>query len=104
MFNSDPKVSIKNDTTEAAYQRIRPLVPSTSYSKLSLRECFVDEYGTLTAVIDGGLNGSGNWGGYLQDLTNFLSVLANEFETAYVIYIDNDCVDDVFVAHIGVVM
>lgn len=102
MFNSDPKVRNTSDKTDAIFLKIKPLVPKTSYSKLFLRECFEDEYGTTTIVVDGGLNGKGNWSGYLNDLSKLLAVLSNEFSDAYIIFIDNDCIDDVFVAHIAI--
>lgn len=102
MFNCEPIRKQTTEKTQQVFETLRPIVPATTYSNLKLEECFEDEYNTITAVIYGGLNGKGSWSGYLIDLANLLAVLEKEFEDAYIIYIDNDCVDDVFTAHIGI--
>lgn len=102
MFNVYPGIHKHTDKTDAVFTTVKPLIPATSYSNLSLQECFEDEYETITIAVAGGLNGQGDWSGYLLDLSKLLAVLDNTFEHAYVIFIDNDCVDDVFIAHIAI--
>ena len=52
--------------------------------------------------ITGGLNGTGDWEDYFNDLRILVSSLKKQFEKVYLIKIINDCYDDVFYAEIGV--
>ena len=49
---------------------IKPLIKSiyTEESKITLLESEIDEYGTKTITLCGGLNGSGEWKNYFVDL------------------------------------
>ena len=51
--------------------------------------------------ITGGWNGNGDWGTYFGALEEFIRKLAREKIRAWLINMDNDCLDDVFTASFG---
>lgn len=62
---------------------------------------YKDEYGTFDVDITGGWNGNGDWGTYFGALEEFIRKLAREKIRAWLINMDNDCLDDVFTASFG---
>ena len=75
---------------------------SLTSSNIFATDYLVDEYGTFILKLKGGLNGSGNWVTYLKDLSRTLEGLAINGFDAWLIKMDNDCIDDVFYCSIGV--
>ena len=52
--------------------------------------------------LHGGDNGNGDWSDYLMQLKNIFVNLEEVFEKAWIIQIENDCLDDVHEVLIGV--
>ena len=65
---------------------------------------YYDRYNTIIIEISGGLNGSGDWKGYLSGISEVLAKLEElpEVDNAYIVDIINDCPDDVFYSRIGI--
>ena len=83
---------------------IKPLVKSiyTEESKITLLESEIDEYGTKTITLCGGLNGIGEWKNYFVDLAKIFEELDKNGFNVWVIKLDNDCPDDIFYCRIGI--
>jgi hypothetical protein len=83
---------------------IKPLIKSiyTEESKITLLESEIDEYGTKTITLCGGLNGSGEWKNYFVDLAKIFEKLDKNGFNVWVIKLDNDCPDDIFYCRIGI--
>lgn len=83
---------------------IKPLIKSiyTEESKITLLENEIDEYGTKTITLCGGLNGSGEWKNYFVDLAKIFEELDKNGFNVWVIKLDNDCPDDIFYCRIGI--
>lgn len=83
---------------------IKPLIKSiyTEESKITLLESEIDEYGTKTITLCGGLNGSGEWKNYFVDLAKIFEELDKNGFNVWVIKLDNDCPDDIFYCRIGI--
>ena len=60
-----------------------------------------DQYGTLVADIGGGWNGNGTWDTYFGSLEKFVEELARKEVKAWLIQMENDCLDDVYTASFG---
>lgn len=83
---------------------IKPLIKSiyTEESKITLLESEIDEYGTKTITLCGGLNGIGEWKNYFVDLAKIFEELDKNGFNVWVIKLDNDCPDDIFYCRIGI--
>lgn len=83
---------------------IKPLIKSiyTEESKITLLESEIDEYGTKTITLCGGLNGIGEWKNYFVDLGKIFEELDKNGFNVWVIKLDNDCPDDIFYCRIGI--
>ena len=83
---------------------IKPLIKSiyTEESKITLLESEIDEYGTKTITLCGGLNGIGEWKNYFVDLGKIFEELDKNGFNVWVIRLDNDCPDDIFYCRIGI--
>jgi hypothetical protein len=75
---------------------------SLSDSMIFAEDFIVDEYGTFTVELKGGLNGNGNWVNYLKGLARTFEGLSVNGIDAWIIKMNNDCLDDVFYCKIGV--
>lgn len=62
---------------------------------------YKDQYGTLVVDLTGGWNGNGKWDTYFGALKEFIEKLAKEKVDAWLIQMENDCLDDVFTASVG---
>ena len=71
-------------------------------SKIAFLESGVDEYGTKTITLCGGLNGNGEWKYYFSDLSQICDTLAEKGFDMWLIKLDNDCPDDIFYATFGI--
>jgi hypothetical protein len=49
-----------------------------------------------TVCVSGGLNGRGVWSNYFETLAKFMYQVELRFPDAYVVKLENDCLDDVF--------
>lgn len=49
-----------------------------------------------TVCVSGGLNGRGIWSNYFETLAKFMYQVELRFPDAYVVKLENDCLDDVF--------
>ena len=49
-----------------------------------------------TVCVSGGLNGRGIWSNYFETLAKFIYQVELRFPDAYVVKLENDCLDDVF--------
>ena len=83
---------------------IKPIVSSlyTNNSKITVLESEVDEYGTKTITLCGGLNGHGEWYNYFTDLAKLFEELDKNGFNVWVIKLDNDCLDDIFYCTTGI--
>lgn len=73
-------------------------------AKFSLLEsCSRDEYETIVYQVSGGLNGSGKWEDYLDNLADFVVELekSGEYHT-WLIDAKNDCLDDINYFNFGI--
>lgn len=70
-------------------------------SKIRMTETEIDEYGTKTIHLAGGLNGCGEWGSYLKDLSRIVKRV-NMKHHMWLIKLDNDCLDDLFYGVFGI--
>lgn len=86
------------------FQEVKSLVESMKFEKsnISVLSKEVDEYGTNTIEICGGLNGSGNWADYFTDLSNMFSKIKRNGFDVWTIKLENDCLDDIFYLTIGI--
>ena len=99
-MNKEEKEKILQDIVG----EIKPIIKSlySDKSKITVLESEVDEYGTKTITLCGGLNGRGEWKDYFIDLSELFKELdKNDFD-AWVIKLDNDCADDIFYCTIGI--
>lgn len=87
-------------------------------SNLKLEKVYRNQYDTDIIEVSGGKNGNGDWSDYLEDLSFLIDALVNpgkelidtlakkehtvSFKSAWVVLIQNDPIDDVFTAVIGV--
>lgn len=72
-----------------------------SGSKIDVLTSDVDELGTKTIKLCGGLNGNGNWSKYLRDLASLVDEISKEYKI-WLIKLNNDVVDDIFYATFGI--
>lgn len=65
---------------------------------------YKDQYDTTVFRLIGGLNGPNLWENYLSGLTTLITKLNQlpEVDHRYIIELENDCIDDVFDAIIGI--
>ena len=94
----------KEKTLQEIVKDIKPLIKSiyTEESKITVLESEVDEYGTKTVTLCGGLNGAGEWKNYFVDLGKIFEELDKNGFNVWVIKLDNDCLDDIFYCRIGI--
>ena len=94
----------KEKNLQEIVNEIKPIVKSaySENSKITILENEVDEYGTKTITLCGGLNGAGEWKNYFTDLARIFEELENNDFNVWVIRIDNDCLDDIFYCKIGI--
>lgn len=71
-------------------------------SQIRVKSNYIDKYGTKVIELDGGLNGIGEWNDYLYDLYSIFSELSLKKIHAWMISLENDCLDDIFTVKIGV--
>lgn len=71
-------------------------------SQLRIKSNYIDKYDTKVIELRGGINGIGEWKDYLFDLQLIFSELDMKNIHAWVIKLENDCLDDVFTLTIGV--
>lgn len=100
MYRVRQSSKLENTTTRRVFREVQNIIEDC-YSNLGCMECYFDEYGTLIALIHGGLNGDGEWSLYLDDLSDLITLLADHFSDAWIINIDVDVLDDVFYASVG---
>lgn len=83
---------------------IKPIIKSlySEKSKITVLESEVDEYGTKTVTLCGGLNGFGEWKDYFTDLSKLFEELGKNGFDVWVIKLDNDCLDDIFYCKSGI--
>jgi hypothetical protein len=62
---------------------------------------YKDQYGTMVVDLSGGWNGNGTWDTYFGALKEFIGRLAKKEVDAWLIQMENDCLDDVFTASVG---
>ena len=62
---------------------------------------YKDQYGTMVVDLSGGWNGNGAWDTYFGAFKEFIERLAKKEVDAWLIQMENDCLDDVFTASIG---
>jgi len=94
----------KEKVLQEIVNEIKPIVKSlySEKSKITVLESDVDEYGTKTITLCGGLNGIGEWKDYFTDLTTIFEELDKNDFNVWVIRLDNDCLDDIFYCRIGI--
>jgi hypothetical protein len=119
MTNSKSKKSIKKPkkvveakryvSNESLLESIKGLLEDklTNFknSKISLSDSFIDEYNTCVLEVHGGLNGSGNWSMYFEDLKKLCDTITKSTDGSvrvWLIQLENDCLDDVFTAYFGI--
>lgn len=83
---------------------VKPLIDNVSVenSKIHYLKHEIDEYGTKTVTLVGGLNGNGEWTDYFNGLSKAFENLKNNGYDAWLLNIDNDVIDDVFYATVGI--
>lgn len=86
------------------FNDIKPIIEAASLENSKIRYITheIDEYGTKTVKLVGGLNGNGQWIDYFNGLSNVFENLKNNRYDAWLLNIDNDVIDDVFYVTIGV--
>jgi hypothetical protein len=77
-------------------------VASVTNSQIFYSDHSIDEFGTKTVKLRGGLNGNGEWTDYFDGLSRTFKCLKNNGYDTWLININNDVIDDVFYATIGV--
>jgi hypothetical protein len=94
----------KEKVLQEIVNEIKPIVKSlySEKSKITVLESDVDEYGTKTITLCGGLNGIGEWKDYFTDLTTIFEELDKNGFNVWVIRLDNDCLDDIFYCRTGI--
>ena len=92
----------KEKVLQEIVNEIKPIVKSlyNDKSKITVLESDVDEYGTKTITLCGGLNGIGEWKNYFIDLSKIFEELDINGFNVWVIRLDNDCLDDIFYCRI----
>lgn len=83
---------------------VKSLIETASLinSNIFYLDHYIDEYGTKVVKLRGGLNGNGEWSDYFDGLSRTFKFLkANGFDM-WLISIDNDVIDDVFYANVGI--
>lgn len=95
----------KEKVLQEIVKDIKPIIKSLygEKSKITVLESEVDEYGTKTVTLCGGLNGAGEWYNYFTDLAKLFEELDKNGFNVWVIKLDNDCLDDIFYCRIGIV-
>lgn len=74
----------------------------TKKSNIGIIDKKIDEYGTKTITLCGGLNGCGKWVDYFNDLARIFTKLEEFGYDVWVIKLDNDCLDDIFYCTVGI--
>lgn len=94
----------KTKVLEEIINDIKPLIKEMykETSKITLLESEVDEYETMTITLCGGLNGSGEWNNYFNDLARIFEELKEKGFDVWVINLENDCLDDIFYCKTGI--
>lgn len=94
----------KQENFQRIVEKITPLIDSlkTNNSKIDVRESKIDEQGTMTITLSGGLNGNGNWSIYFKDLANIIEKIEENEYHVWIIKLTNDCLDDVFDCVLGI--
>lgn len=87
--------------------KIKELISSLkgNNSNLKLARIFNDESGYKQykiVEIYGGLNGTGDWEDYLNDLLDLLKLFKNEFKTVWIVDFYIDTLDDVWSVYYGI--
>ncbi len=75
---------------------------SRIFNNITVLKSYVDDYGTMTITLCGGLNGNGEWENYFSDLSNITKLVKDKKYDFWLIDLHNDCVDDIFYATFGV--
>ena len=104
IFSNNMDKEEKEKVLQEIVNEIKPIIKSlySDKSKITVLESEVDEYGTKTITLCGGLNGRGEWKDYFIDLSELFKELdKNDFD-AWVIKLDNDCADDIFYCRTGI--
>ena len=85
-------------------REISPLIDNleTNKSKIRILKYEIDEYGTKTLTLRGGLNGCGKWEDYFNDLARIFTKLDEFGYDVWAIKLDNDCLDDIFYCTVGI--
>lgn len=114
-YNNDENINVINtgesydtlDTSDDLYKNIENIIKGNK-SHISIDKIYGvkdlnpdglknDEYGYYIAKFYGGLNGSGKWKNYVDEIKKLFTSLKD----SWLIKIENDCCDDVWVLEIG---
>lgn len=70
-------------------------------SRIRVTDTEIDEYGTKTIRLSGGMNGFGEWNDYFKDLSRIVKRV-NSKHDMWLIKMENDCIDDLFYGVFGI--
>ena len=104
IFSNNMDKEEKEKVLQEIVNEIKPIVKSlyNDKSKITVLEFEIDEYGTKTVTLCGGLNGIGEWKDYFTDLSKLFEELGKNGFDVWVIRLDNDCPDDIFYCRTGI--
>lgn len=74
---------------------------SDKKSKIQVLNSDIDDYGTMTIQLSGGLNGNGKWKDYFESLANVSEQIGEKYNL-WLIRMINDISDDIFYATFGI--
>lgn len=88
----------------STFDRFKKIIErvATPDTKASIKDNYIDEYGTHVCEVVGGLNGNGIWDKYLKCMADILKEARNLGIRVWLIDGKNDCLDDVFVFRFGI--
>lgn len=87
----------KTDELDKKLDSLTSIKNSKETSNMSIMDVFLVDSDHYVIKMNGGLNGSGNWESYLKDM----QAVIKELGECYVIDIEVDVPDDVWVLYIG---
>lgn len=100
---SKEEMTEKLDKIKAIVKEMHLLIDpiGNENSHIKVLKSDVDEFGTMTIMLCGGLNGHGRWENYFEDLANITKLIKMKYD-CWVIKLENDCADDVFYVTFGI--
>lgn len=88
----------KTDALDNILKNLKGIKDTKETSNIGIMDVFDVNSDHYIIKLKGGLNGSGNWRNYLKDIQTIIK----ELKGSYVIDLDVDVPDDVWVVYIGV--